>query len=110
MYIPEGDYGLGTWLTLTGGTGVSINIEGTIYRTGTAGGNMIMIEHSSDIEVYSATAKGAIQGYGYEYHKTGSTSGPRILRFYDTTDFSVHDLALVDCEFGESMPMTWPYG
>jgi rhamnogalacturonan hydrolase len=97
VYIPEGDYGLATWLTLKSGTGVSINIEGTIYRTGTAGGNMIMIRDSSDVEVYSATAKGAIQGYGYEFHKSG-TYGPRILRFYKCTDFSVHDLILVDCE------------
>lgn len=34
VYIPTGSYGLGTWVTLNGGTGVSINLEGTIYRTG----------------------------------------------------------------------------
>jgi rhamnogalacturonan hydrolase len=34
VYIPAGDYGLSTWVSLKSGTGVSINIEGTIYRTG----------------------------------------------------------------------------
>ncbi|KAH6653795.1 pectin lyase fold/virulence factor [Truncatella angustata] len=96
VYIPAGDYGMATWVTLKNGKGVSINIEGTIYRTGTAGGNMIMIRDSSDLEVYSATSKGAMQGYGYEFHKSGSTSGPRLLRFYKCTDFSVHDIVLVD--------------
>lgn len=72
VLIPEGDYGLGTWVTLNKGTGVSINLEGTIYRTGTADGNMIAIEHSTDIEFYSATSAGAIQGYGYEFHADGS--------------------------------------
>lgn len=95
VLIPAGDYGLSTWVTLNKGTGVSINIEGTIYRTGTDGGNMILIENSSDIEVYSATSAGAIQGYGYEFHKDGSY-GPRILRCSKCVDFSIHDIILVD--------------
>lgn len=69
VLIPEGDYGLSTWVTLKDGKGVSINLEGTIYRTGTDSGNMIAIEDSSDIEIYSATSAGAIQGYGYEFRK-----------------------------------------
>lgn len=95
VYIPEGDYGLDTWVTLTGGTGVSINLEGIIYRTGTAGGNMIFIEHTTDFEFYSANSAGAVQGYGYEFLKD-DTYGPRILRLYEVSDFAVHDLALVD--------------
>lgn len=95
VYIPSGSYGLGTWVTLNGGKGVSINLEGTIYRTGTAGGNMIFIEHTTDFEFYSANSAGAIQGYGYQFLSQG-TYGPRILRLYDVTDFSIHDIALVD--------------
>lgn len=95
VLIPEGDYGLSTWVTLKDGQGVSINIEGTIYRTGTDSGNMIGIEDSTDIEVYSATSKGAIQGYGYEFHKDGQY-GARIMRCTKCTDFSIHDLVLVD--------------
>jgi rhamnogalacturonan hydrolase len=34
VYIPSGSYGLSTWITLTGGSAISINLEGTIYRTG----------------------------------------------------------------------------
>lgn len=95
VYIPEGDYGLSSWVTLTGGQGVSINLEGTIYRTGTDDGNMIFIEHTTDFEFYSATSKGAIQGYGYEFHKDGEY-GPRLLRCYQCEDFSFHDIILVD--------------
>ena len=29
---------------------------------------MILIEHSTDFELYSSTSKGAIQGYGYTFH------------------------------------------
>lgn len=97
VYIPSGSYGLESWVTLTGGTSVSINLEGIIYRmsSGTDGGNMIFIEHTTDFEFYSANSKGAIQGYGYEFHSEG-TYGPRILRFYEVVDFSIHDVALVD--------------
>ncbi|POS68801.1 murein transglycosylase [Diaporthe helianthi] len=95
VLIPEGDYGMATWVKLSGGKGTSINLEGTIYRTGQDSGNMFMIEHSTDFEFYSATSKGAIQGYGYEFHKEGKY-GARLLRLYDVHDFSVHDVILVD--------------
>ncbi|KAI5917660.1 rhamnogalacturonase a precursor [Camillea tinctor] len=95
VYIPAGDYGLATWLELKNGKGVSINLEGVIYRTGSGGGNMIFVRDSSDFEFYSANAQGAVQGYGYEFHKD-NTYGPRILRLYKCTNFSVHDIALVD--------------
>ncbi|EFX03047.1 rhamnogalacturonase a precursor [Grosmannia clavigera kw1407] len=95
VYIPAGDYGLATWVSLKHGTGVSINIEGTIHRTGTGGGNMIFIQLSTDLEIYSATSTGAIQALGYEFHKNGEY-GARILRLYKTSNFSIHDIALVD--------------
>ncbi|GKT49680.1 putative rhamnogalacturonate lyase B [Colletotrichum spaethianum] len=97
ILIPEGEWGLGTWQTLSGGTGVSINLQGTIYRTGTAGGHMIIVQKSTDVEFYSSNSKGAMQGYGYEFHKQGTgVYGPRLLRFVSVTNFSVHDIALVD--------------
>lgn len=94
--IPSGDYALETWVTLSGGSAWALQLDGIIYRTGTAGGNMIFIEHSSDFELFSSTSKGAMQGYGYEFHKEGSISGPRLLRFYEVENFSVHDIALTD--------------
>ncbi|SJL02007.1 related to Probable rhamnogalacturonase B [Armillaria ostoyae] len=113
VVIPEGDYAMSTWVTLNGGSAWALQLDGTIYRTGTAGGNMILsvasflffplgfscsssIEHTSDFELFSSTSSGAVQGYGYKYHVDGSLSGPRILRLYDVSDFSVHDIALVD--------------
>ncbi|KAJ5109423.1 hypothetical protein N7456_006098 [Penicillium angulare] len=111
VYIPPGDYALDSWVTLTGGSSCAINLDGIIYRTGTDGGNMIFIEHTTDFELLSSTSEGAVQGFGYVYHADGSISGPRILRLYEVVDFSVHDLALVDspsfhfsmdtCENGE---------
>lgn len=69
VYIPSGNYGLETFVDLTGGSGVSINLEGIIYRMSSSGsgGNMIAIESTDDFEFYSANSQGAIQGYGYQY-------------------------------------------
>lgn len=96
VYIPPGDYAIETWVKLSGCRACAIQLDGIIYRTGTDGGNMIMIEHSSDFEFFSSTSEGAFQGYGYEFHAQGSSDGPRILRLYDVSDFSVHDVALAD--------------
>lgn len=96
MYIPSGEYALESWVRLTGGKSTAMRMDGIIYRTGSDGGNMIFIEHTSDFELFSSNSKGAIQGYGYEFHKEGSLSGPRLVRLYDVSDFSVHDLILVD--------------
>lgn len=63
---------MATWVTITGGTGVSINLDGIIYRTGTAGGHMIIVEHTTDFEFYSSTSNGAVQGYGYVFHAAGT--------------------------------------
>ncbi|RAH82243.1 rhamnogalacturonase rhgB [Aspergillus japonicus CBS 114.51] len=96
VYIPEGDYAMSTWVKLAGGSAWALQLDGTIYRDSTEGGNMIMIEHTSDFELFSSNSKGAIQGLGYELHKDDNYSGPRLLRVWDTTDFSVHDIILVD--------------
>ena len=87
-----------TFVTLSGGNAWAINLEGTIVRNGgDSGGNMIYIEHSTDFELYSSNGKGAMQGYGYQYHSQGSgVYGPRLLRLGTTTNFAVHDIALVD--------------
>ncbi|RDW73261.1 pectin lyase-like protein [Coleophoma cylindrospora] len=98
--IPVGDFAMSTWVTLTGGKAWAINLEGVIYRTGTAGGNMIYIEHSTDFEIYSSRSSGAIQGLGYEFHSQGEY-GPRLLRLYDVINFAIHDIALVDCRFSQ---------
>ncbi|OWP07310.1 rhamnogalacturonan hydrolase [Marssonina coronariae] len=95
VYVPPGDYGMSTWVSLSGGSAWALQLDGIIYRTGTAGGHMLMILHTTDFELFSSTSKGAIQGYGYEFHKDGAY-GARILRLVQAKQFSVHDIALVD--------------
>lgn len=96
VYIPEGDYAMETWVKLANGKAWALQLDGTIYRTGTEGGNMIMIEHTDDFELFSSTSSGAMQGSGYEFHKDDKWSGPRLLRIWDVTNFSAHDIILVD--------------
>ncbi|KAF2753985.1 pectin lyase-like protein [Pseudovirgaria hyperparasitica] len=96
VIIPAGDYALETWASLSGGSKWALQLDGTIHRTGTDGGNMIFIQHTSDFEMFSSTSKGAVQGNGYEIHAQGSMSGARILRLFKVSDFSVHDIALTD--------------
>lgn len=96
VYVPSGNYLLDTWVTLSGGSAWALQLDGIIYRGGIDGGNMIYIEHATDFELFSSTSKGAVQGSGYLFHKDGDISGPRILRLYEVTDFSVHDIALTD--------------
>jgi rhamnogalacturonan hydrolase len=59
---------MSTWVTLSGGSAWAFQLDGVIYRVGTAGGNMIFIEHTTDFEFYSSTSGGAIQGNGYVFH------------------------------------------
>ena len=96
MVIPSGDYALSTWVTFSSGNAWALQLDGTIIRTGTNGGNMIFIERGTDFEMFSSTGKGAMQGNGYILHKEGNLDGPRLLRTYEMTSFSVHDIALVD--------------
>ncbi|KAJ4342790.1 hypothetical protein N0V95_006884 [Ascochyta clinopodiicola] len=87
---------MATWSSLNHGKGVALQLDGIINRTGTAGGTMVVIENSSDIEFFSSTGKGAMQGNGYIFHQSGSLSGPRLVRLVDVDNFSMHDLALID--------------
>ena len=96
VVIPEGNFALGTWVSLSGGSAWALQLDGTIIRTGTAGGNMIFVQHTSDFELFSSHGTGAMQGLGYQIHTQGSITGARLLRFYQVTDFSVHDIKLVD--------------
>ncbi len=71
IYVPPGEYGMATWASLSGGQGWALQLDGVIYRTGTDGGHMIFIEKATDVEIYSSTSMGAVQGNGFEYHKGG---------------------------------------
>jgi len=56
---------------------------------------MIIVENTSDFEFFSLTSKGAIQGFGYTF-LSQDKYGPRLVRLVSVTNFSFHDLALVD--------------
>lgn len=34
VYVPAGDYGMSTWVTLSGGSAWAFQLDGVIYRTG----------------------------------------------------------------------------
>ena len=95
VYIPAGDYAMATWASLSGGSGFALQLDGIIYRTGTAGGNMIAISNSNDFEMFSSISQGAIQGYGYTF-PSQNTYGPRLVRLTKVNNFSFHDIKLVD--------------
>lgn len=39
---------------------------------------MFMFKHLEDFEFYSSTSQGAIQGYGYEFHKSQYSAPHRV--------------------------------
>ena len=41
VIIPAGNYAMATWVTLSGGNAWALQLDGIIYRNGTAGGTMI---------------------------------------------------------------------
>jgi rhamnogalacturonan hydrolase len=96
IVIPAGDWGLRTWVSMRGGSGFAVQWDGVVHRSGEGGGNMILVQGSDDVEIFSSNGRGAFQGNGYQYHSKGSITGPRILRFVKVTNFSVHDVMLID--------------
>ncbi|KAI1791435.1 rhamnogalacturonase [Ganoderma leucocontextum] len=92
LYVPAGNYNMETWVTLTGGTKWAFRLDGLISRASSTTGNMIAIENANDFEFYSANSAGGIQGFGYE----ARNAGPRLIRIVTSTNWSVHDLILVD--------------
>lgn len=47
VVIPTGDFAMSTWVKLANGNDWALQLDGTITRTGTDSGNMIMLEHST---------------------------------------------------------------
>ncbi|RMZ68188.1 rhamnogalacturonase a [Pyrenophora seminiperda CCB06] len=96
VVVPSGDYALATWVTFEGGKAWALQLDGVIYRTGSAAGNMLFVRNADDFEMFSSKGEGGIQGNGYQDHKNGKRNGARILRVEQTHNFSVHDIKLVD--------------
>ena len=62
VVVPAGDFAIKTWVTFEGGKAWALQLDGTIYRTGTGSGNMLFVRNANDFEMFSSTGKGAIQG------------------------------------------------
>lgn len=62
VVVPAGNYAMATWATFEGGKAWALQLDGIIYRTGTAAGNMLFIRNANDFEMFSSTGKGAVQG------------------------------------------------
>ena len=62
VVVPAGDFAINTWVTFEGGKAWALQLDGTIYRTGSSGGNMLFVRNANDFEMFSSTGKGAIQG------------------------------------------------
>lgn len=62
VVVPAGDYAMSTWVTFEGGKAWALQLDGTIYRKGTGGGNMLFVRNANDFEMFSSTGKGAVQG------------------------------------------------
>jgi len=62
VVVPSGDYAMKTWVTFEGGKAWALQLDGVIYRTGTAAGNMLFVRNANDFEMFSSTGKGAVQG------------------------------------------------
>jgi len=75
-----------------------LQIDGLITLTadGSFGGNAIVIENASDVEVFSSNGLGAINGQGYITRITSSGQNARLFRFISCSYVSIHDIILVD--------------
>ena len=62
VLVPSGNYALKTWVTFESGKAWALQLDGTIYRTGTEAGNMLFVRNAVDFEMFSSTGKGAVQG------------------------------------------------
>ncbi|KAM3067848.1 hypothetical protein ACMFMG_011332 [Clarireedia jacksonii] len=112
--IPLGNFAMSTWVTLAGGTAWAINLEGIIYRTGTAGGHMIFrtlpilnfiavdpVVLSKDTAMYSMLKEYTGESNEplfppLDVQTTEHAYSPRLIRLVNVANFSVHDIALVD--------------
>ncbi|TVY51695.1 Rhamnogalacturonase A, partial [Lachnellula cervina] len=98
IYVPPGSYSLATGVALNKGSAYAFQIDGLITLTadGSFGGNAIVIENASDVEVFSSNGLGAINGQGYLHRISASSQNARLFRFISCSYISIHDIILVD--------------
>ncbi|KAG9120651.1 hypothetical protein FRC07_003787 [Ceratobasidium sp. 392] len=110
LIVPAGNYLLSTTVSLNAGSNWAFQLDGLItldyaaYVSGKVAGNALVFQRMNEFEIYSSNGKGAIQGtlrgQGYIYrmrpNQDGRSTWPRLLRVMTSTNFSVHDIMLVD--------------
>ncbi|KEP50118.1 putative endo-rhamnogalacturonase [Rhizoctonia solani 123E] len=106
LIVPAGNYLLSTTVLLNGASNWAFQLDGLItvdysaYVKGTVAGNALVFQRMNEFELYSSNGKGAIQGQGYLYrlrpNQDGRSGWPRLLRVHISSNFSVHDIKLVD--------------
>ncbi|CAE6477466.1 unnamed protein product [Rhizoctonia solani] len=114
LIVPAGNYLLSTTVLLNGASNWAFQLDGLItvdysaYVKGTVAGNALVFQRMNEFELYSSNGQlpfpwhlnEASQGQGYLYRlrpkQAGRAGWPRLLRVHLSTNFSVHDLKLVD--------------
>ncbi|CAE7162156.1 unnamed protein product [Rhizoctonia solani] len=101
-----GNYLLSSSVLLNGGSSWAFQLDGLItvdysaYVSGAVSGNALVFKRTKEFELYSSNGQGAIQGQGYLYrmrpNQDGRSGWPRLLRVQLSSNFSVHDIKLVD--------------
>ncbi|CAE6534977.1 unnamed protein product [Rhizoctonia solani] len=102
----QGNYLLSSTVLLNAGSNWAFQLDGLItvdysaYVSGAVSGNALVFQRMNEFELYSSNGQGAIQGQGYLYrlrpNQDGRSGWPRLLRVHISSNFSVHDIKLVD--------------
>ncbi|CAE6486186.1 unnamed protein product [Rhizoctonia solani] len=104
LIIPQGNYLLSSTVLLNGGSNWAFQLDGLItldysaYLSGSVSGNALVFQRMNEFELYSSNGKGAMYGYLYRSrpNQSGRSGWPRLLHVYLSSNFSVHDIKLVD--------------
>ncbi|KAH8829184.1 pectin lyase fold/virulence factor [Flagelloscypha sp. PMI_526] len=96
VYIPPGNYFLSTFLVFHSADDIAVQLDGTLIRDPNVGGySVIEFRNIHNFEFFSGNSKGFLQGNGHIGLADGNY-GPRMVRFQDIGNFSVHGIAVVD--------------
>ncbi|CUA78418.1 hypothetical protein RSOLAG22IIIB_07071 [Rhizoctonia solani] len=105
-HFTQGNYLLSSTVLLNAGSNWAFQLDGLItvdysaYVSGAVSGNALVFQRMNEFELYSSNGQGAIQGQGYLYrlrpNQDGRSGWPRLLRVHISSNFSVHDIKLVD--------------
>ena len=102
IVIPEGTHAMNSPVKLSDGSGVALQIDGIIDVHNPANQAAIEISGTSDLEIFSSTGRGGLQGNGYLRRRDASTAGTKyqhLLVINHCSRFSLHDLRFADAQY-----------